>query len=85
MTEQQSDNWVAVGEIRSDVKHLIQASNVTAESIKDLRTELKSDMSKFDTRLNKVETAHWRSAGMLAVIAFAVPAVLTIVGILYNG
>ena len=80
-----SDNWVAVGEIRSDVKHLIAHSSKQSEDIKELRSELKEDMRNFDTaikelnvRVQTVENKQWRWAGMISVIAFIIPILITL-------
>ena len=80
-----SDNWVAVGEIRSDVKHLIAHSTKQSSDLKELRNELKEDMRSFDTaikelnvRVQSVENKQWRWAGMISVIAFIIPILITL-------
>ena len=80
-----SDNWVAVGEIRSDVKHLITHSNKQSDDIKELRREIKADMNSFDaaikelnSRIQSVENKQWRWAGMISVIAFFIPVLITL-------
>ena len=80
-----SDNWVAVGEIRSDVKHLIGHSKAQADSIKELRNEIKADMKSMDTRIAELEKKQWRWAGSLSVIVLVFPLILTAVSTLFYG
>ena len=80
-----NDNWVAVGEIRSDVKHLIAHSKSQSDELKELRHELKTDMRLFsddikelNQRVSTVENKQWRWAGMISVIAFVIPLLITV-------
>ena len=80
-----SDNWVAVGEIRSDVKHLIGHSKAQSDSIKELRNEIKDDMKSMNKRISELEKKQWRWAGSLSVIVLVFPLILTAVSTLLYG
>lgn len=80
-----NDNWVAVGEIRSDVKHLIGHSKTQSEDLKELRAEIKADMRSFNedikelaNRVSSVENKQWRWAGTISAIAFIIPLLITV-------
>lgn len=87
-----SDNWVAVGEIRSDVKHLLDHSRTQADNMKELRAEIKQDMKGFEMamqemskRIGEVENKQWKWAGFVSAVALFFPIILTLASTLFYG
>jgi hypothetical protein len=69
---------VALGEIRSDVKHLIVAVNQSREDQKEHKTEIKEALNSQDKRITRVEQFQWKMAGIIGFLSVVIPIALTV-------
>ena len=69
---------VALGEIRSDVKHLIVAVNQSREDHKEHKNEIKEALNSQDKRITRVEQFQWKMAGIIGFLSVVIPIALTV-------
>lgn len=69
---------VALGEIRSDVKHLIAAVNQSREDHREHKNEIKEALNSQDKRITRVEQFQWKMAGIIGFLATVIPIALTV-------
>jgi hypothetical protein len=70
---------VALGEIRSDVKHLITSMENSRTDLKEHRHEIRDALSNQDKRITRLEQFQWKMAGIIATISMVVPLIITVV------
>lgn len=79
---------VAVGEIRSDVKHLVTAMHESKHDMRDIRASFEKESAsmrasfekvhdKHDARLTKLEQHSWRIAGWVGLMGTLIPIAVT--------
>jgi hypothetical protein len=69
---------VALGEIRSDVKHLIVAVHQSREDQKEHKTEIKEALNSQDKRITRVEQFQWKMVGIIGFLSTVIPIALTV-------
>lgn len=69
---------VALGEIRSDVKHLIAAVHQSREDHREHKNEIKEALNSQDKRITRVEQFQWKMAGIIGVVSFVIPIAVTV-------
>lgn len=69
---------VALGEIRSDVKHLIAAVQQSREDHREHKNEIKEALNSQDKRITRVEQFQWKMAGIIGVVSFVIPIAVTV-------
>lgn len=69
---------VALGEIRSDVKHLIAAVQQSREDHREHKNEIKEALSSQDKRITRVEQFQWKMAGIIGVLSFVIPIAVSV-------
>jgi hypothetical protein len=70
---------VALGEIRSDVKHLITSMENSRTDLKEHRHEIRDALSNQDKRITNLEQFQWKMAGIIATVSLVAPIVITVV------
>ena len=76
---------VALGEIRSDVRHLLQANQNARSDFRELRDDFRESMDKLDERLEKhdkrigyLEQHSWKLAGYAGMAGVILPIVMSL-------
>lgn len=69
---------VAVGEIRSDVKHLIAAVQQSREDHREHKNEIKEALNSQDKRITRVEQFQWKMAGVIGFLSVVIPIAITV-------
>jgi hypothetical protein len=81
MTTQNSDErlWLMLGEIRGDLKYLVEARGHTDKRLKDLESDTGQQLEGHEKRLRSLENFRLRIGTLTTALGVAVPTSITVI------